>query len=181
MMEQSEGIYGLLAEFATPEELVAAVRQARLDGWRRMDCYSPYPLEEAAEAMHCADKSVALITLIGGVLGLVAVSLLEVWASVYAYPMNVGGRPAFSWPAFVVPAFEGTILCAGLSAGLGMLALNGFPQIYHPLFHAESFCDGATTDKFFLCLEARDPKFDLATARIYLESLDSLAIAEVAL
>jgi hypothetical protein len=178
-MAPREGIYGLLAEFDTPGELVRAARQARQDGWRRMDCCTPYPVEEAAEAIGVHGDTVPLLTLIGGVTGAVAVFALEAWVSVLAYPLNIGGRPLFSWPAFIVPAFEGAILFAGLSAAFGMLALNGFPALYHPLFNAPNFCDGATTDKFFLCLEALDPKFDLVEAKKYLESFQPVSVVEV--
>ncbi len=179
MMAPREGTYGLLAEFDTSDELICAVRQARKDGWRRMDCYAPYPVEEAAEAMGVGCSAVPLITLIGGVIGLAAMFALEVWIAVQAYPLNIGGRPLFSWPAFIVPAFEWTIMFAGLSAAFGMLALNGLPALYHPLFNARNFCDGATTDKFFLCLEALDPKFDLVEAKKYLESFQPVSVVEV--
>jgi len=157
----------------------AGARQARLDGWRRMDCYTPYPVEEAAEAIGFHRNKVPLLTLIGGLMGLVAMFLLETWVSVWAFPLNVGGRPLYSWPAFIVPAFEWTILFAGLSAAFGMLALNGLPALYHPLFNAPNFRDGATTDKFFLCLEALDPKFDRAEAKKYLESFQPVSVVEV--
>ncbi len=156
-MPPRKGTYGLLAEFDTPGDLIRAARQARLDGWRRLDCYTPYPVEEAAEAIGFHRNKVPLITLIGGLMGLVAMFLLQVWISVWAYPLNIGGRPTYSWPAFIVPAYEWTILFAGLSAAFGMLALNGLPALYHPLFNAPNFRDGVTTDKFFLCLEALDP------------------------
>ena len=160
-MPPREGTYGLLAEFDTPGDLVRAAQQARQDGWRRMDCYTPYPVEEAAEAIGFHRNKVPLFTLIGGLMGVAAMFLLETWISVLAYPLNIAGRPMYSWPAFIVPAYEWTILWAGLSAAFGMLALNGLPALYHPLFNAPNFRDGATTDKFFLCLEALDPKFDL--------------------
>ncbi len=160
-MPSPEGTYGLLAEFDTPGDLVRAVRQAREDGWRRMDCYTPYPVEEAAEAIGFHRNRVPLVTLVGALMGLAAMFSMETWVSVIAYPLNIAGRPLYSWPAFIVPAYEWTILWAGLSAAFGMLALNGLPQLYHPLFNAPNFRNGATTDKFFLCLEALDPKFDL--------------------
>ena len=156
-MPSREGTYGLLAEFDNPSDLVRAARQAREDGWRRMDCYTPYPVEEAAEAIGFHRNRVPLVTLIGGLMGLAAMFSMETWISVIAYPLNIGGRPLYSWPAFIVPAYEWTILWAGLSAAFGMLALNGLPQLYHPLFNAPNFRDGATTDKFFLCLEASTP------------------------
>jgi hypothetical protein len=178
-MPAREKIYGLLAEFDTPEELVRAARQARSDGWRRMDCYTPYPVEEAAEAIGAHANHVPLITLIGGILGGSSIFALCWWISVVAYPINVGGRPLNSWPAFIVPAFEWTILCAGVSAGLGMLALNKLPEFYHPLFNATNFRRGATTDKFFLCLEARDPKFEREEAKNYLERFHPNSVVEV--
>jgi hypothetical protein len=178
-MTARDEIYGLLAEFETPGDLVRAARQAHADGWRRMDCYTPFPVEEAAEAIGFHGNRVPLITLIGGVLGAASMFTLCYWIAVIAYPLNVGGRPLNSWPAFIVPTFEWTILFAGLAAGLGMLALNKLPELYHPLFNAPNFCDGATTDKFFLCLEALDPKFDLAETKTYLEQFHPSSIVEV--
>lgn len=178
-MPPREGTYGLLAEFETPGDLVRAARQAHQDGWRRMDCYSPYPVEEAAEAIGFHRNKVPLLTLVGGLLGGCAMFSLETWISVLAYPLDIGGRAPYSWPAFLVPAYEWTILWAGLSAAFGMLALNGLPSLYHPLFNAPNFRDGATTDKFFLCLEALDPKFDLARSKAYLEGFKPLSVVEV--
>ena len=178
-MPVREGTYGLLAEFDTPSELVAAAKQVYADGWRRLDCYTPYPVEEAAEAINFHRNKVPLLTLIGGLMGLTAMFLLEVWVSTIAYPLNIAGRPIYSWPAFIVPAYEWTILFAGLSAAFGMLALNGLPETYHPLFNAPNFRNGATTDKFFLCLEALDPKFDLNDTRKYLEALQPASVVEV--
>lgn len=178
-MKPREGIYGLLAEFATPAEMVRAARQARRDGWRRMDCYSPYPIEAASEAIGFHKNRVPLLTLIGGILGLGAMFAFEEWVSVLAYPVNIAGRPLNSWPAFVVPAYEWTILFAGLSAALGMIALNGLPAFYHPLFNAPNFRERVTTDGFFLCLEALDPQFDREKTRLYLETLGSVSVVEV--
>ena len=174
-----EGIYGLLAEFDTPEELVRAARQAYSDGWRRMDCYTPYPVEEAIDAIGCRSNTVPLLTLVGGLLGGTVMFALEEWISTIDYPLNIGGRPLNSWPAFVVPAFEFTILWAGLSAAIGMIALNGLPALYHPLFNAPNFHTGASADKFFLCLEAHDPKFDVEEARTYLEGFRPISVTEV--
>ncbi len=134
-----------------------------------MDCYTPYPVEEAAEAIGFHKNTVSLVCLIGGLLGLAAMFGMETWISVWAYPLNIAGRPYYSWPAFVVPAYEWTILYAGLSAAFGMLALNGLPQLYHPLFNAPNFRSGATSDKFFLCLESTDPKFDPKETRGFLD------------
>ena len=178
-MPRREGIYGLLAEFNTPSELVYATEQARAAGYRRMECYTPYPVEEAAEALHFHKNRVPLVCLLGGLMGVTTAFLMETWIAVWAYPLNIAGRPLFSWPAFIIPAYEWTILWAGLSAAFGMLALNGLPSLYHPLFNAPNFRDGATTDKFFLCLESLDPKFDLVEARRYLEAFKPQSVVEV--
>lgn len=178
-MPPREGTYGLLAEFNTPSELVHATQQARRAGYRRMECYTPYPVEEAAEALHFHKNRVPLVCLLGGLAGLITAFLMETWIAVYAYPLNIAGRPLFSWPAFIIPAYEWTILFSGLSAFFGMIALNGLPQLYHPVFNAPNFRDGATTDKFFLCLEAHDPKFSLAESRAFLEQFSPVSVVEV--
>jgi hypothetical protein len=178
-MPVREGTYGLLAEFDTPGELVVAAKAAYDSGWRRLDCYTPYPVEEAAEAIGFHRNRVPLITLVGGLMGLAAMFLLETWISVLAYPLNIAGRPLYSWPAFIVPAYEWTILFAGLSAAFGMLAMNGLPCPYHPLFNAPNFRNGATSDKFFLCLEADDPKFSPAESRDFLEGFKPVSVVEV--
>ena len=174
-----EGTYGMIAEFETPSDLVRAAQAAYNDGWRRMDCYTPYPVEEAAEAIGFHKDRVSLLTLTGGLMGLCAMFSLETWISTLAYPLNIGGRPTYSWPAFIVPAYEWTILFAGLSAAFGMIALNGLPSLYHPLFNAPNFRTGATDDKFFLCLEALDPKYDASGTRAYLESMGPNSVVEV--
>jgi len=174
-----EGIYAVVAEFETPSELVYAAETAYHDGWRRMDCYTPYPVEEAAEAIGFHKNKVSLVTLTGGLMGLCAMFSLETWVSTLAYPLNIGGRPTYSWPAFIVPAYEWTILFAGLSAAFGMLAMNGLPSLYHPLFNAPNFRNGATDDKFFLVLEATDPKFDVAETKAYLGAFHPNSVVEV--
>lgn len=178
-MPPREGIYGLLAEFNTPGELVHATEEARSAGYRRMECYTPYPVEEAAEALHFHNNRVPFITLVGGLLGLTTAYLMQAWINTLAYPLNIAGRPLMSWPAFIIPAYEWTILFAGLSAAFGMIAQNGLPQTYHPLFNAPNFRSGATTDKFFLCLEATDPKFSLVDSRAFLETFPAVSVVEV--
>jgi len=178
-MPPREGIYGLLAEFGTPGELVEATKEARRVGYRRMECYTPYPVEEAADALHFHKTRVPLVCLIGGVMGVTTAFLMETWINVWAYPLNIAGRPLFSWPAFIIPAYEWTILFSGLSAAFGMLALNGLPQLYHPLFNAPNFRSGATTDRFFLCLEAMDPKFSPVETRAFLEQFSAISVVEV--
>jgi len=178
-MPVREGIYGLLAEFNTPGELVQATEEAYSAGYRRMECYTPYPVEEAATALHFHKTRVPLICLLGGVMGLVTAFLMQTWINVWAYPLNIAGRPLFSWPAFIIPAYEWTILFSGLAAAYGMLALNGLPQLYHPVFNAPNFRDGASTDKFFLCLEAADPKFSPSETRAFLEQFPAVSVVEV--
>ena len=180
-MPPREGTYGLLAEFDTPGDLIRAARQARLDGWRRLDCYTPYPVEEAAVALRFHKNRVPLVCLVGGILGMITAFLMETWIAVWSYPLNIAGRPLFSWPAFIIPAYEWTILFSGLAAGFGMFALNGMPQLYHPLFNAPNFRTGATTDKFFLCLEATDPRFSIMETRAFLEQFSPASVVEVEL
>ena len=178
-MPVEEGVYGLLAEFNTPQAMVVATEQARAAGYRRMECYTPYPVEEAATALDVHHNRVPLLCLMGGLLGLTTSFLMQTWMSAISYPINVAGRPLFSWPAFMIPAYEWTILFAGLSAAFGMLALNGLPQPYHPLFNAPNFRTGATDNKFFLCLEATDPRFELADTRAFLEQFHAVSVVEV--
>jgi hypothetical protein len=171
-------IYGLLAEFRTPGEVVEAARGVRAAGYTKVDGYSPFPIEELSEALHFHKSHLPKIVLGGGILGAFAGWALEYWSSVIAYPLNIGGRPFNAWPAFIVPAFETTILFAAGSAVLGMLALNGLPQPYHPVFNAPSFAL-ATRDRFFICVEATDPRFDRRETRTFLESLGASEVSEV--
>ncbi|HXR09838.1 MAG TPA: DUF3341 domain-containing protein [Candidatus Acidoferrales bacterium] len=171
-------VYGLLAEFKQPEQLLAAAKEARAAGYRRMDGYTPFAVEGLPQALGRRSTHVPLLTLIGGIVGGTGGFLLQYWAATIAYPLNVGGRPFNSWPMFIPITFEMTILGAALSAVLGMLALNGLPMPYHPLFNEPRFAL-ASRDRFFLCIEARDPRFDLAKTREYLESLGPQAVMEV--
>jgi hypothetical protein len=171
-------LYGLLAEFHTPEEVVRAAQKVREAGYRRVDGYSPYPIEELSEALHFHKSHLPKIVLGGGILGALAGWGLEYWSSVIAYPLNIGGRPLNAWPAFLVPAFETTILFAAGSAVLGMLALNGLPEPYHPVFNAPGFAL-ATRDRFFICVEASDPRFDRTETRSFLEGLGASQVSEV--
>ncbi|HEX6465698.1 MAG TPA: DUF3341 domain-containing protein [Terriglobales bacterium] len=173
-----EGIYGLLAEFDTPGALVHAAESAYAEGYRKMDAYTPYPIEEVGEAIGFHKNYVALIVLIGGILGGLGGYALEYWVSAIAYPINVGGKPFHAWPAFIPVTFECTVLGAALAAIVGMLAMNGLPMPYHPVFNAPNFAL-ASKEKFFLCIEASDPKFDLSRSRQFLEKLAPRVVTEV--
>ena len=171
-------IYGLLAEFANADALVAAARRSHGAGFRRMDAYSPFPIEELAHALGFRKTRLPLLVLAGGILCGVGGYLLQYWTATVSYPLNVGGRPLHSWPAFIPVAFELTILGAALFAVLGMLALNGLPMPYHPLFHVPRFAL-ATRDRFFLCIEARDPRFDRENTANFLRELQAREVTEV--
>jgi hypothetical protein len=172
-------IYGLLAEFEDPTSLVAATHKAHAEGYRCMDAYSPFPIEELHEALGTHHTRLPLIVLIGGIVGCVGGYLLQYWAATIAYPINIGGRPLHSWPAFIPITFECTILVAALSAVLGMLALNGLPQPYHPVFNVPRFAL-ASRNRFFLCIEAKDPKFGIDKTRSFLETLNPREVTSVA-
>ena len=178
-MASKPHIYGLIAEFEDPNELVAAAHRANHEGYRRMDAYSPLPIEELHEALGFHHTKLPLIVLIGGIVGCLAGYLLQYWASTMAYPINVGGKPLHSWPAFIPVTFECTILGAALATVFGMLALNGLPQPYHPVFNVPRFAL-ASRNRFFLCIEARDPKFDLEKTRAFLETLGPREVSTVA-
>jgi hypothetical protein len=171
-------LYGLLAEFHAPEEIVKAAEGVHAAGYRAVDAYTPYPMEEVLDALHLHETHVPKLALAGGLLGLVGGWSLQYWASVIEYPMNVGGRPFNSWPAFFVPAFETTVLGAAFATVFGMLLLNGFPQPYHPVFNVKSFAT-ASRDRFFLCIESRDPQFDAQKTRELLRRLGAHEVSEV--
>jgi hypothetical protein len=171
-------IHGLMAEFHEPGELVRAARAVHDAGFRKVDAYTPYPMEEVLDALHLHHTHVPKLVLGGGLLGLAAGWGLQYWTSVIEYPMNIGGRPFNSWPAFVVPSFETTVLFAALAAVFGMLALNGFPHPYHPVFNVPSF-SAASRDRFFLCIESGDPKFDRTATRDFLQGLGAAEVSEV--
>lgn len=171
-------IYGLMAEFDNPTDLLKATEEAYRVGYRKMDAYSPYPIEEISDALGFRKTRVPLIVLIGGILGGLSGYLLQYWISAISYPINVGGRPFQSWPAFIIVTFEMTILFGGISAVVGMLALNGLPMPYHPVFNNPRF-SAASRDRFFLCIEAADPKFDREETVKFLNGLQAVDVAEV--
>jgi Protein of unknown function (DUF3341) len=171
-------IFGLMAEFDGPETLLEAAHRSFAEGYRRMDAYSPFPVDGLAEAIGFRKTRLPLLVLLGGIIGCGGGFFLQYWASVIDYPLNVGGRPLNSWPMFIPVTFELTILVAGLTAVLGLLALNGLPMPYHPVFNVERF-QFATRNRFFLCIESADPKFDLEATRRFLESCGPQGVYEV--
>ena len=171
-------LYGLLAEFDDPTSLTEAAKRTYAEGYRKMDAYSPFPIEPVWEAMHVHDRPVSLFVLCGGIVGMVTGFGLCYWVSTMAYPLNIGGRPFNSWPSFIPVTFELTILIASFAALLSMLALNGLPMPYHPVFNVPAFLR-ASQDKFFLAIEAADPKFDRAKTFEFLKSLGPREINEV--
>lgn len=175
-----EGIYGMMAEFDSAQQLYDAVCRVREIGYRQLDAYSPFPIEEVAHEVADHKKSkVSLIVLIFGLLGAAAGFGLQVFVSAIDYPLNVGGRPLISWPAFIPVTFETTILFAAFSAAIGMMLLNGLPQPYHPVFNVKAF-DRASQDAFFLVVEAEDPLFDATGTRGVLEGLGATEVNDVA-
>jgi hypothetical protein len=171
--------FGLMAEFDTATALVAAARRAREAGYTKLDAYSPYPIEELNEALRLPRNRVPLVVLIGGLTGMLAGYGLEYWSSVIAYPLNIGGRPFHSMPSFIVPAYETTILFAAISAVVGMIVLNGLPMPYHPVFNVPEF-EAASSDRFFLTIETKDPKFDAQATREFLQGLHAVRVSDIA-
>jgi hypothetical protein len=178
-MERRSHTYGVVAEFETAGQLIQAAEKTRLAGYHSFEAYAPFPVEGLSEAMALKRNAVPLITLIGGLLGGLGGFFFQYWVSVIAYPLNIGGRPYNSWPAFIPVTFELTVLGASLSAVFGMLALNGLPRPHHPLFNVGRFAKHATSDRFFLCIEASDPKFSLSDASRFLKSLNAVNVSEV--
>jgi hypothetical protein len=170
--------YGLLAEFPSADALTAAARQVREAGYTRVEAFAPYPLPEAAAALGCRRSGVPFLVLLGGAVGGAAAYLMLYWVEAVAYPLNVGGRPLNSWPMYIPITFELAVLTAGLSAFLGVFVLCRLPRFHHPLFAAPLFAR-ATTDGFYLCIEAADPKYDPAGTREFLAGLAPTGVGEV--
>jgi hypothetical protein len=170
--------YGLMAEFEDANALTEAAKRTYAEGYRRMDAYSPFPIEPVWEALHVHDRPVSFFVLLGGIAGMIAGFGLCYWVSTIAYPLNVGGRPMNSWPSFIPVTFELTILLASFAAVISMLALNGLPMPYHPVFNVPRF-ERASQDRFFLAIEAADPKFDRARTFEFLKSLGPKEINDV--
>lgn len=174
-------IHGLLAEYRSAQALLAAAERAHAEGFRAMDAYTPYPVEELSEVVCDHQRSrVPLICLIGGITGALAGWALAYWTSTIDYPLNVGGKPYNSWPAFIPVIFECTILFAAFSAGLGMLVLNRLPEPYHPVFNVAGFRERGSRDGYFLCIEAADERFDRVATRAFLAATGAVEVQEVA-
>ena len=171
-------IYGLIAEFDGPEALLEAARRAFAAGFRKLDAYSPFPVDGLAEAIGFHHTRVPLIVLIGGIIGCLGGFYLQYWVAAIDYPINIGGRPFNSWPSFIPVTFELTILIASLFAFFGVLALNRLPMPYHPVFNVERF-ELASRNRFFLCIEAMDSKFEIERTRRFLDEIGSLGTYEV--
>ena len=171
-------LYGIMAEFDSASDLVAAARKTHEAGYKKIDAYSPFPVEELAEAIGFHKNRVPLVTLIGAMIGGISGYLMQYWIAAVDYPLNIGGRPYHSWPSFIIVTFEMTILFGGISAVFGMLALNGLPMPYHPVFNVPRFAM-ATKDRFFLIVFSTDPKYSPSGTRQFLESLGPRSISEV--
>jgi len=171
-------IYGLLAEYETPEALVTATKAAHAKGYRAIDAFSPFPVHGLDKAMGINGTEMPFLVFCGGMFGLAGGFLLQCWAAMVAYPLNIGGRPYFSWPAFIPITFECGVLCAAATAVFGMFIRNGLPQPYHPLFNSDRF-SGASSDRFFLCIESTDPLFDVERTTKELQSWSAKGVEEV--
>jgi hypothetical protein len=178
-VEPQPTLYGLMAEFDRPGALVVAATATREAGYRQVDAYSPFPIEDLHHAIGFDKTKLPLIVLGGGFAGCLIGFAMQWWMAVIAYPLNIGGKPLNSWPSFIPVTFEMTVLLAALSSVVGMIALNGLPMPYHPVFNVPRFAL-ASRDRFFLCIEAKDAKFDLEDTRRFLETLSPREVTSVA-
>ena len=176
--EPTNPTYGVMAEFHSAQAIVDAVRRTMGEGFTKVEAYTPVPIEELNDIIHKKRTILPTLSLLGGLAGLASGFALQYWASVLEYPMNVGGRPYASWPAFVIPSYELTILFSALATAGGMIALNGLPQPYHPVFNTPRF-SLASTDKFFLVIEADDPKYDGHGTSRFLQDIGAKGVYDV--
>lgn len=178
LTKESPALYGLIAEFDTPEQLMAAATSAREAGYKKMDAFAPFPVEGLSAALGFKDKFIPILMLCGAGVGLCLGFFMQVFGLGWSYPLNIGGRPIWSWPNYIPIAFEMTILFCAFTGVISMFALNGLPQPYHPVFNVPNF-DRASTDKFFLLIEAKDANFDLGGTRQLLQGTETVAVSEV--
>lgn len=171
-------LYGLMAEFEQPEALLEAAHAAREAGYNQLDAYAPFPVKGLPDAIGFTRNRVPLLVLLGGLAGGGVAYLMQWYPNVVSYPLNVGGRPNHSWPSFVPITFELTVLFATFAALIGMLVLNGLPKLYHPTFNVPAFAR-ASQDRFFLCIEATDGRFDLDETAHFLREQEAIAVHEV--
>ena len=172
-------LHGVMAEFRNPEELIGAIGAAKAAGFSKLDAYTPYPIEKVLDALDLHHSKVPLLTLGAAIFGAVAVFSFAYWASAIDYPLNIGGRPLNSWPAFIPATFEGAVFHGGLAAALGMLVLNGLPRPHHPVFEVKRFVEHASKDGYFLLVEAEDPQFDVSAVRRLLEGLGPVEVNDL--
>jgi hypothetical protein len=177
-MKPRTAVFGLLAEFQKPEEVLGATRRARQEGYTLMDAYTPYPVEGLAAELGMRNTGIPFVVLMAGLVGAAAGYAMQYYTMAVDYPFNIGGRPYHSWPVFIPIAFEVMVLVAGFAALLGMLLLNGLPRPYHPVFNVPRFVE-ASQDRFFLCIEATDPKFDREGTKQFLTGLSPCGVVEV--
>jgi Protein of unknown function (DUF3341) len=177
-MKPRTPIYGLMAEFERPEQVLAATRRARQEGYQAMDAYTPYPVEGLAQELGLRRTRVPFVVLVAGLVGAATGFFMQYWSMAVDYPLNVGGRPYNSWPVFIPITFEVMVLVAAFAALFGMFFLNGLPRPHHPVFNAPRFIH-ASQDRFFLCIEAADPKFDREGTRQFLAGLNPFEVVEV--
>jgi hypothetical protein len=178
LVTPGRGIYGMVAEFDTPEAVLEAAEKAHAEGYRVMDAYTPIPVHGLDEALGFKPSRLPWLIFAGGLAGAAGMFGFMTWVNTLDYPLNIGGRPYFSWPAFIPITFEGMVLLASFCAVFGLIAVCGFPQPYHPVANAPHF-ERASIDRFFLCIEARDPHYDAAQTRRFLEGLGAQVVSEV--
>ena len=179
LTKQEPTLFGIAAEYDSPDAILAASHRAYEAGYVKMDSYVPYPIEGLSHALGIRDKWVIILMLIAGFIGCFNGMLLQYWGSVASYPLNIGGRPIISWPQMVVIMFELTVLTSALTGVFGMIILNGLPELYHPMFGVPNF-ERASQDRFFLCIEEKDPKFDEEGTARFLQETGALNVVQVA-
>ena len=171
-------LHGVMAEYESGQALVEAARKTMAHGYRKVEAYTPVPIEELNDIIHKERTILPKLVLGGGLTGMATGFALQYWASVIEYPMNIGGRPQASWTAFIVPSYELTILFSALTAAIGMILLSGLPAPYHPVFNVERF-SMASSDKFFLVIERGDAKFDRHAASEFLRTTGAKGVYDV--